>query len=386
MRKILIIGAYERDNFGDLLFFLILKEFFKEEYVVPSSIIFSDMLHLMDEIVYPYDTLLKEYEWDLIIVAGGEIGGVDLHSALNMSLSTNEYELIEKTNNEIINFCYEYLTGFKVNRAAYLPDLKIYSKNRNCPLFINSVGISRLKLMKNSFNYKESFEILQNACFLSVRDNISFEYLNSVNIDSILIPDSVHSIKKVMDHKIEEKILFNDINCEYILFQCSQNYIEENSLDVIIETLEQLIKKYNKKIYLFAAGIARHHDSFELYEDIVNKIDDVYKSRILIIYERNPLSLVKYIKYSKMWIGTSLHGRIIAITYSIPRVSLENNKVAMYSGLWDNEFPYNVKLKDLVNLSEIGFNIDIKKLNETALYLENKVYKNLIDNFRTVRG
>lgn len=386
MRKILVIGAYERDNFGDLLFFLILKEFFKEEYVVPSSIIFSDMLYLMDEIVYPYDTLLKEYEWDLIIVAGGEIGGVDLHSALNMSLSTNEYELIEKTNHEIINFCYEYLTGFKVNRVAYLPDLKIYSKNRNCPLFINSVGISRLKLMENSLNYKESFEILQNACFLSVRDNISFEYLNSVNIDSILIPDIVHSIKKVMDHIIEEKILFNDINCEYILFQCSQNYIEENSLDIVIQTLEQLIKKYNKKIYLFAAGTARHHDSFELYEEIVNRIDDVYKSKILIIYERNPLSLVKYIKYSKMWIGTSLHGRIIAITYSIPRVSLENNKVAKYSSLWDNEFPYNVKLKDLVNLSEIGFNIDIKKLNETALYLENKVYKNLIDNFRTVRG
>lgn len=386
MKKILTIGAYERDNFGDLLFFLVLKEVFKQDYIVPSSIIFSDMTELIGHIIYPYHILLKENEWDLVIVVGGEVGSVDIHSALNMSLNDEEYHILEKTEQTIINFCYEYLTGFNKNRTAYLPDLKLYPKNKNSPLLINSVGISSLKLIKNSMNYKESFEILKQAKFLSVRDSLSSEYLDLLNIKNILCPDSVHSIKKLLDDKIEEKILLHDINCEYILFQCNQYYIQDNSLDFIVKSIEQLIMKYNKKIYLFAAGIARHHDSIELYKQIIDKIDDSLKTKILIIYDRNPLSLVKYIKYSKMWIGTSLHGRIVATAYSVPRISLENKKVAQYTRLWDNKLPYNVSLNELINSCEIAFNVDTIKLNEIALSLENKAYENLKNNLEVSNG
>lgn len=386
MRKILTIGAYERDNFGDLLFFLILEEIFKDDYIVPSSIIFSDMTELMGHIVYPYHNLLKENKWDLIIVVGGEIGGVDIHSALNMSLNNHEYEILEKTEQKIINFCYKYLTGFNKNRIAYLPNLKLYSKNTNSILIINSVGISNLSVMKDSENYTESFDILKQAKFLSVRDSLSSEYLNLLNIQNILCPDSVHSIKKLLDYKIEEKILLDDINCEYILFQCNQYYILENSLDFVVKSIEELILIYNKKIYLFAAGIARHHDSIELYKQIIDKIDDSLKTKILIIYDRNPLSLVKYIKYSKMWIGTSLHGRIVASAYSVPRISLENKKVAQYTRLWDNKLPYNVSLNELINSCEIAFNVDTTKLNEIALLLENKAYENLRNNLEVSNG
>lgn len=386
MRKILTIGAYERDNFGDLLFFLVLKEIFKYDYIVPSSIIFSDMTELMGHIVYPYHTLLKEEEWDLVIVVGGEIGGVDIYSALNMSLNTKEYEVLEKSEKKVINFCYEYLTGFNKNRTAYLPNLKLYSKNKNSALLINSVGIGSLELMEGSINYKESFEIFKQAEFLSVRDNKSSGYLDSFNIKNILCPDSVHSIKKLLDDKIEEKILLHNINCEYILFQCNQYYMQDNSLDFIVKSIEQLIGKYNKKVYLFAAGIARHHDSIELYEQIIDKIDDSFKTRILIIYERNPLSLVKYIKYSQMWMGTSLHGRIVAAAYSIPRISLENKKVAQYANLWDNEFPYNISLNELINSCEIAFNVDTTKLNAIALLLEDKAYENLKNNLEVSRN
>ena len=272
------------------------------------------------------------------------------------------------------------MTGFNKNRAAYLPDLKLYAKNKNSALLINSVGIGSLELIKDGMIYKESFDILKQAEFLSVRDSISSEYLDSLNIKNILCPDSVHSIKKLLDDKIEEKILLHDINFEYILFQCNQYYIQDNSLDFIVRSIEQLIEKYNKNIYLFAAGIARHHDSIELYKQIIDKINDSFKNKVLIIYDRNPLNLVKYIKYSKMWIGTSLHGRIIAITYSIPRISLENKKVAQYVSLWDSQFPYDVSLNELINSCEIAFNVDTSKLNEIALLLENKAYENLKNN------
>lgn len=376
MKRILTIGAYERDNFGDLLFFLLLKEVFNKDYVVPSSIIFSDMTEILGEIVYPYNTLLKEFEWDIIIVVGGEIGGVDIHSALNMSLSDKEYQILEETGENIDN-CYDYLTGFKSNRTAYLPDLDEYSKNTNSFLVINSIGLSSLKSMNGTIIYNEFNRILKKAKFLSVRDNSSFEYLNSLNIENKLCPDIVHIIKKVMDKKVNNQLLLQNIDDDYILFQCNMNYIQSNTLNSIVDNIQKLIVKYNKKIYLFAAGIARNHDSIELYEQIICKIDEVFKTKVIIIYERNPLCLVKYIKYSKMWIGTSLHGRIIAITYAIPRISLENKKVAQYASLWDKELPYDVSLNQLINSCEIAFSFHSSALNAISISLENEAYRNL---------
>jgi hypothetical protein len=50
----------------------------KDVEVTPASIIFSDMREINGEVVYPYDLMLKLYEWDAVWVVGGEVGGVDV--------------------------------------------------------------------------------------------------------------------------------------------------------------------------------------------------------------------------------------------------------------------------------------------------------------------
>jgi len=381
MKKILTIGAYERDNFGDLLFFFIVKEFFKGHDVVPASMIYSDMTDLMGEVIYPYHILLTQFEWDMIIVVGGEIGGIDIHTALNMSLTDGEYEILEKANQELQSTCYDFFTGSSLNRSAYLPNLTFYIKNKNTPLIVNSVGVSALKSMQNTTLQKEFLDILEKTSYLSVRDNSSFEYLTSLNIPNLLSPDIVHTIKKLLDNQVENQLLEQNISDNYILLHCNQYFILENSVDSTIASIKELIKKYNKKIYLFPAGIARHHDSIELYEQIASRVNQELDTTLIsVIYERNPFSLAKYIKHSCMWIGTSLHGRIIATSYSIPRVSLSNSKVAEYSMQWDNELPYNIELDDLITSCELGFTIEKSKLDAIATFLETKAYQNFKNN------
>lgn len=381
MKKILTIGAYERDNFGDLLFFFIVKEFFKEHNVVPASIIYSDMTKLMGEVIYPYHILLTQFEWDMIIVVGGEIGGVDIRTALNMSLTDEEYEILEKAEDGLQNICYDYLTGYHLNRSAYVPNLTFYAKNNKVPLIINSVGISALKSMQNTMLHMEFLDILEKTSYLSVRDKSSSEYLKSLKISNLLSPDIVHTIKKLLDNKVEEQFVEQDISIDYTLFHCNKYFILENSLESIILFIEEFIKKYNKKIYLFPAGIARHHDSIELYEQIASRINQKSdKATVSIIYERNPFVLVKYIKYSSMWIGTSLHGRIIAASYSIPRISISNTKVSEYAMQWDNELPYDVGLDDLMNACNLGYMIEKSKLDSIASFLEIKAYQNFQNN------
>lgn len=377
MKKILTIGAYERDNFGDLLFFFIVKEFFKQHDVVPASIIYSDMVDLMGEIIYPYHILLTEFEWDMVIVVGGEIGGVDIHTALNVSLSDYEYEILEMAGNGLQNVCYDFLTGRNINRPAYIPNLTFYAKNQGTPLLVNSVGISALKSIDGTTLQKEFIELLKQTKYLSVRDSNSFEYLKSIEIPCILSPDIVHTIKKLLDYQIDKQIVENVIIDDYILFQCNQYFIFENSIESVILSIKNLIEKYNKKIYLFAAGIARHHDSMQLYEQIASTLNKQFNSHyVAVIYERNPFSLAKYIKHASLWIGTSLHGRIIAISYSVPRVSLTNEKVAEYVKQWDNELPYNIGLDDLLDSCDTALNFEITKLEIITSFLELQAYQN----------
>lgn len=241
--------------------------------MVPASIIYSDMTKLMGEVIYPYHILLTQFEWDMIIVVGGEIGGVDIRTALNMSLTDEEYEILEKAEDGLQNICYDYLTGYHLNRSAYVPNLTFYAKNNKVPLIINSVGISALKSMQNTMLHMEFLDILEKTSYLSVRDKSSSEYLKSLKISNLLSPDIVHTIKKLLDNKVEEQFVEQDISIDYTLFHCNKYFILENSLESIILFIEEFIKKYNKKIYLFPAGIARHHDSIELYEQIASRIN-----------------------------------------------------------------------------------------------------------------
>ena len=85
MRRILAIGAYERDNFGDLLFLYVLRKLINNKAeVIASSIIAADTEPINGEFVLPYDILLKNHTFDGVYVAGGEIGAVDVVSGLTM--------------------------------------------------------------------------------------------------------------------------------------------------------------------------------------------------------------------------------------------------------------------------------------------------------------
>lgn len=381
MKKILTIGAYERDNFGDLLFYFTVKEFFKQHHVVPASIIYSDMSDLMGEIVYPYHVLLNDFKWDMVIVVGGEIGGVDMRAALNMSLSDYECEVLEMAGNELQKPCHDFLTGSDVHRPAYLPDLTVYKKNQETPLIVNSVGLNSIQLLNNQELKEKFIDILKKTQYLSVRDHNSFDYLNSINISSVLSPDIVHTIRRLMDDRVDKQVLERATVDDYILFQCNQSFIVENSVDFLVSSLIKLIEKYNKKIYFFAAGVARQHDSVHLYEQIASALNkQVSNPCVSVIYERNAFSLAKYIKYASLWIGTSLHGRIIAISYSIPRVSLTNKKVAEYAKYWDKDLPYNIGLNDLLDASDVALNFEIEKLDAIASFLELEAYQNLSNN------
>jgi len=103
-----------------------------------------------------------------------------------------------------------------------------------------------------------------------------------------------------------------------------------------------------RPIRLLLAGTATGHDSADDYDRVVRAARR--RSRgidIAILDERRPLELARHIQRASVAIGTSLHVRIVAAAFGVPRVSLPKPKPTRYARQWDPDMPFDVPLTDL---------------------------------------
>jgi hypothetical protein len=95
------------------------------------------------------------------------------------------------------------------------------------------------------------------------------------------------------------------------------------------------------------AGAAPGHDSIESLERLAGEVRKVDPGReIEILTERRPLDVVHQIRRARVVVGTSLHVRIIAAAYGLPRITLQRAKPARYATHWDDQMPFNVQIAE----------------------------------------
>ena len=370
MRRILAIGAYERDNFGDLLFLYVLRKLIDNKAeVIASSIIAADTESINGEFVLPYDILLKNHIFDGVYVAGGEVGAVDVVSGLTMDISSKEYQTILR-NKPDLNTIVEFYTGISQNREehAYIPDLQKYPLNKHTPLIVNSVGLSNIAGLSGDF-LQRTITVLRNAA-VSVRENNSQKIMEKNKIASSLSPDVVHTINLFHPKYSSTK--------RYFTFQINTELIKTSrySPKKIAVILQQISHALKADVRLFLAGTAAFHDDERTYKQIVQAFQSIeHEHEISITTDRNPLRLVDEISGSVLWIGTSLHGRIIAASYNVPRISLLNKKVSRYAESWDNKYPHGVAIDAVLSAVEAAVK------TPTDPKLANKLAKQAQRNF-----
>ena len=89
--RVLTVGAYERDNFGDLLFLLVTERYLAGSEVVASAPFAADMTELLDRRVVALGDELTDNDIDAVWTVGGQVGGTTVGSAFRMSKSRKEY-------------------------------------------------------------------------------------------------------------------------------------------------------------------------------------------------------------------------------------------------------------------------------------------------------
>lgn len=333
--RILCVGAYERDNFGDLLFQIITAQYLQDADVVFAAPFEVDMTDLIGLHVPAYGPLLENEDWDAVWTVGGEVGGTTIDYAYRTAHGDEAFRAFSEMSPDEKRALLATENGTVPMEAPYLPRISSYERNMLSATVLNSVGIAGVQSM-NSIRKSGMIGQLHEATSITVRDKYASAFLEQEGIAHSLEPDLVHAISVTRPREDEDR-------GDYVLLQVSIAHLQKYGVAEFARAVIDSDVLREHPVRLFTAGTAPGHDSFELYEQIVELVHAVDpERRITISRTIDAWERVDEIARAKLWIGSSLHGRIISCAYGVPRVSFSKRKVDDYIRTWDADMPWGV--------------------------------------------
>lgn len=342
-KDVALVGAYERDNFGDLLFLLVTEKLLQntQHTVTATAPFHADMTNILNREILSFGTYIRNHTPKGLWVAGGEVGGTTLRDAIRMSLPANIIASIsKKTKKELNSYLLDHYNLYPA-ASPYLPRPSAFKNTSDTASIVNSVGLSGIGNLTKS-NQNEALSALSEADFISVRDIKSSRLLSEKGIKHSLAPDIVHTLKFLPDFQRIE-------TTNTALVQIKKKLLLEVGVDEFSSAIanSKELKKY-EKIELFSAGEATGHDSLELYKEVRNRILDKSPDLEILIYEDpDPIAKALRIASASLWVGTSLHGAIISATFSVPHVALILDKLSNYMQTWDDPSPSKISVQEI---------------------------------------
>lgn len=341
--RILTVGAYERDNFGDLLFLLVTERYLTGSEVVASAPFAADMTELLDRPVSAVGDELSGSRFDAVWTVGGQIGGTTLEGAFKMSRPAAEHDAyLAAPSAEKRAILRAAMHGAPLS-SPYLPTPGAFELNAGAVTVLNSVGLAGLASVAKARPHlgEELVETLRLTDAISVRDRESSTFLDGLGVAHTLAPDVVHAIGLLDPFE-------PDPASDVAVVQASTGILNKVGHRAFARRLATSEHLKGLRFRLLMAGAATGHDSLEDLERVARQIRKADPGReVEVATERRPLDIVAQIRDSRIVIGTSLHVRIIAAAYGVPRVTLWRVKPAQYAAAWDDQMPYNVRMAEL---------------------------------------
>ncbi len=358
-----IISAGDRYNYGDVLYAVVMSEYLKkyepdiyDKYDIEHyGIIASDLTAVGGLRTLPIRSLYKKEfpENSMTVVAGGQVVGANIE-VLFKFLKSNKFTLYA----DLIR--YFALTKAGKNRGEFLT--KRFDCKTKFPYIISRKDMkSECKVVYSnvggfvSENEHEAVEEIRNADYFSVRDSQSFEKNSKYRNDVVLTPDGAVLMSDVFSYERLEKEVSDKVRVvkgDYIAIQFSLSYYKQHENE-IVETLKTFKENHKDiKIVLVPIGYAILHDDLAALKELKAKVPEVTLIEKLTIKE-----IMYLIAGSHFFLGTSLHGIVTAMSFSIPYIALgshnSSEKLDNFVKTWGCE-PYAeampiTKLEELYN-------------------------------------
>lgn len=168
---------------------------------------------------------------------------------------------------------------------------------------------------------------LAEADFVSVRDSRTLSWVQAAGIEASLVPDGALLAARRFGPRIRRHALRGEVAqlreafpAGYLAVQLAAGAGDDASLDALSAELRRVAAATGLGVALFRAGLAPWHDELSGLRRLALRLDGL---RVGVLEGAGLWDICALIASSRGYCGSSLHGRILAMAFALPRVGLE---------------------------------------------------------------
>lgn len=216
---------------------------------------------------------------------------------------------------------------------------------------------------------------------LSVRDRQTQARLQAAGITARLAPDPAVMVAELFGETVRARAQTGEVARlrdafpqGYLAVQFSADFGDDETLARLAAQLDRVSASTGLGIALFRAGAAPWHDEFDALQRLAARL----RGKSATVFESLDLwDICALIAAARGYCGSSLHGRIVAMAFALPRVNLRHpsaqartGKQAAFASTWDlAEMPAVVDVDDAASAIEQALATDPAQLACTAARL-----------------
>lgn len=344
----ILFGAFDRHNFGDLLFPHVAGALLGNRNLVYAGLAERDLRCYGGHQVRALTQLVTEFgEHPVnIIHVGGEILGCDTWQAAVMLLPAGQdKEVIARLGSQPQKRIEWAQTQLGLSAfAPYTLSRRLFPGARQ--VIYAAVGGVDLDKGDPALR-KEVVANLEAADQVSVRDRRTQVLLATEGIAARLLPDPAVMVAELFGTVIRGCALQGEVAQVkagfpqgYVAVQFSADFGDDETLGQIAAELDRLAQSSGLGVVFFRAGTAPWHDELACYERVVAQMH----TASAIFTSIDVWDICALIAGSHAYLGSSLHGRIIAMAFALPRMNMrhpwqegQTSKQIAFATTWEKE-------------------------------------------------
>ncbi|MBW4532032.1 MAG: polysaccharide pyruvyl transferase family protein [Aphanothece saxicola GSE-SYN-MK-01-06B] len=340
----ILFGAFERHNFGDLLMGFVFTKLLEMKGIscIHASILNNDLSSFSGTRVYSiFDLMDAGLDTSTpILHVGGETASCSFNDALGCD---SPLPLPYHQKDEVCTKLQQLLGTDRPFPYLTPPHETVHGQTSCWPnrLFY---GVGFTSPSPNNEKRNLLAKTFTGSRMSGFRDDYSLDNARELGIrDIIFAPDIVLYISKLMSLTSTEQ-------SGYLLVHYNQEYLRRNEAS-LIEELSQVRTSFRGGIKIGLAGTAHYHDSLNaLYR--FKEMAAKSSVSIEVLPCVDIFSICKQIANAAVVASTSLHYRIIARSYGVPRLSMQSHKVDCWAKSNDDIYPFGLIPKKLASTIE----------------------------------
>ncbi|POR54797.1 polysaccharide pyruvyl transferase [Paraburkholderia eburnea] len=374
-RPAVLFGAFDRHNFGDLLFPHVLAHMLAPRKMLFAGLVARDLRAFGGHRIHAIGEILTRASTVDLIHAGGELLTCDAWEAAVMLAPAERVQALIAQENAWKADPLAWSSNH-LGIAARAPYLLSKTLLHGWRVVFHAMGGADLDRRDESFR-EEVIGKLKQADEVSVRDRQTHAHLRAQGIDAQLIPDPAVMVAELFGAHIRARAtqaplqaIANAFPQGYAAIQFDAGFGDDATLDVFARALSWVAREYGLGIVLFRAGAAPWHDDPAIHARLKQRL----AARSVLFASLDIWDICALIASSRVYCGSSLHGRIVAMAFARPRINIvhtEENlqppKQAAFAATWEpREIAATAYGEELADAISAALQADTALLRHTA--------------------